>query len=121
MLKQPRKRTLILGISLVLLVGVSFIVYQFLFPLFIIWQDSRRVPCDRLPNLSQAQQIFNEHNDTVEQLEKISPNNVFISLVERCPGKGEVEIMYDTINTRNQIKKLIGDSFFGIPYVMFNI
>ena len=71
--------------------------------------------------MSQAEQIYNQHLDTVERIENISPGNVFVSLVERCPGKGEVEICYDTISTRNQIKDLIGDMFFGVPYVMFNI
>lgn len=71
--------------------------------------------------MSQAEQIYNEHLDTVEQIENISPGYVFVSLVERCLGKGEVEIYYDTNSTRNQIKDLIGDTFFGIPYVMFNI
>ena len=104
-----------------IILGGAIIFYWAVEPLFIIWQDTQRVPCDQLPNMSQAEQIYNEHLDTVEQIENISPGNVFVSLVERCPGKGEVEIHYDTMNTRKQIKDLIADTFFGIPYVMFNI
>lgn len=90
-------------------------------PLLIIKQDAERVPCDQLPNITLAEKIYNEHLDTVEQIENISPDNVFVSLVERCPGKGEIEIRYDTMTTRKKIKDLIGDTFFGISYVMFNI
>ena len=104
-----------------IILGGAIIFYRVIEPLLIIRQDSKRVPCDQLPSMSQAEQIYNEHLDTVEQIENISPSKVFVSLVERCPGKGEVEIHYDTISTRRQIKDLIGDTFFGIPYVMFNI
>ncbi len=104
-----------------IILGGAIIFYWVVEPLFIIGQDTKRVPCDQLPNMSQAEQIYNEHLDTVEQIENINPGNVFVSLVERCPGKGEVEIHYDTMSTRKQIKDLIGDTFFGIPYVMFNI
>jgi hypothetical protein len=104
-----------------IILGGAIIFYWVVEPLFIIGQDTKRVPCDQLPNMSQAEQIYNEHLDTVEQIENINPGNVFVSLVERCPGKGEVEIQYDTMSTRKQIKDLIGDTFFGIPYVMFNI
>jgi len=104
-----------------IILGGAIIFYWVVEPLFIIGQDTKRVPCDQLPNMSQAEQIYNEHLDTVEEIENINPGNVFVSLVERCPGKGEVEIHYDTMSTRKQIKDLIGDTFFGIPYVMFNI
>jgi len=104
-----------------IILGGAIIFYWVVEPLLIIGQDTKRVPCDQLPNMSQAEQIYNEHLDTVEQIENINPGNVFVSLVERCPGKGEVEIHYDTMSTRKLIKDLIGDTFFGIPYVMFNI
>jgi hypothetical protein len=111
---------LVIGISCIIL-GGAIIFYWVVEPFFVIWQDSERVSCDQLPNMGQAEQIYNEHLDIVAQIENINPGNVFVSLVERCPGKGEVEIQYDTISTRKQIKNLIGDTFFGIPYVMFNI
>lgn len=118
-----QKKTCILLVVFIsgIILGGAIILYWVVEPLFIIWQDSQRVPCDQLPNMSQAEQIYNEHLDIVEQIENINPGHVFVSLVERCPGKGEVEISYDTISTRNQIKDLIGDTFFGIPYVMINI
>ena len=111
---------LVIFISSSIIGGV--ITFQwFVEPLLLIQQDAEHVPCDQLPNISLAEQIYNEHLDTVQQIENINPDNVFVSLVERCPGKGEVEIYYDTMSTRKKIKDLIGDSFFGIPYVMFNI
>ncbi|MFX0124000.1 MAG: hypothetical protein ACFFAE_10200 [Candidatus Hodarchaeota archaeon] len=119
---QRKKRCVLLIVFIsAIILGGAILFYRVVEPLFIIWQDNTRVPCDQLPNISQAEQIYNEHLDTVEQIENISPGKVFVSLVERCSEKGEVEIHYDTMNTRKQIKDLIGDTFFGIPYVMFNI
>jgi hypothetical protein len=119
--QQNKKWVLLIVFISCIILGSAIIFFQVVGSLFIIWQDSQRVPCDQLPTISQAEQIYNEHLDTVEQIENISPGKVFMSLVERCPGKGEVEIEYDTRSTRKQIKDLIGDTFFGIPYVMLNI
>ncbi len=119
--QHNKKWVLLLVFISGIILGGAIIFYWVVEPLFIIGQDTKQVPCDQLPDMSQAEQIYNEHLDTVEQIENINPDNVFVSLVERCPGKGEVEIYYDTMSTRKQIKDLIGDTFFGIPYVMFNI
>ena len=119
--QHNKKWVLLLVFISDIMLGGAIIFYWVVEPLLIIGQDTKRVPCDQLPDMSQAEQIYNEHLDTVEQIENINPGNVFVSLVERCPGKGEVEIHYDTMSTRKQIKDLIGDTFFGIPYVMFNI
>lgn len=83
--------------------------------------DTKGLECEELPNWDQAEKIFYEHNDTISQIEAISPGNIFVSLHEPCADKGEVVISYDSIDSRNKIKDLIGDSFYGIPYVMYNI
>jgi hypothetical protein len=65
-----------------------------------------------LPSFISGQQIFNAHQDTVNEIENLNPGNVFVSLVEPCPDMGGIEIMYDTMSTRNKIKSLIGDNFW---------
>lgn len=119
---QNNKKLALLSVLIFSIVLGGVFSFQLVIkPYILILRDAEHVPCDQLPDLSQAEKIYNEHLDTVEQIENISPDNVFVLLIERCPGKGEVEIQYDTMSTRKQIKNLIGDTFFGIPYVMFNI
>ena len=102
------------------IIGVAFVLNRLGWWNFIIY-GSKEVPCEQLPTWALAQKIFQEHYDTIKQIENISPGHVFVELRERCSGKGEVVIYYDTIQTQNQIKDLIGNTFHGIPYVMYNI
>ncbi|MHA2075575.1 MAG: hypothetical protein ACW97X_13225 [Candidatus Hodarchaeales archaeon] len=104
---------LIISIGVIGLISVSFWIFN---PILTIQQDSKWVPCDQKPSFNSAQQIFNSHQDTVEEIKNLNPEYVFVSLVEPCPGKGGIEIMYDTMNTRNKIKSLIGAKFLGVPY-----
>ncbi len=82
--------------------------------------DAQSAPCDQLPSYVQAHATYNDHLDMIGTLENLSPGFVTVFVVERCLGKGEIVIYYDAMNTRNQIKALLGSSFYGIPYVMFN-
>ena len=109
---------LIAFIGAIGIISVSFWIFN---PILTIQQDSKWVPCDQMPSFNSAQQIFNANQDTVEEIENMNPGHVFVSLVEPCPGMGGIEIMYGTMNTRNKIKSLLGDTFFGVPYVLFNI
>ncbi len=116
-----KKWYLILLIMSGVIVGVSYGIVRNRGWHFAIWNDSKEAHCNQMPNWSQAQKIFQENNATIEQIKNISPGMVFVELRERCPGKGEVVFYFDTIDTRNQIKTMIGDSFYGIPYVMYNV
>ena len=84
--------------------------------------DTRKVSCDKLPNAKEVERILAEHTDTVEEIKNINPDHVWLEIdSERCPGKADIMIYYATIKNRASIKKLIGDTFFGIPYRMFNV
>ncbi len=109
---------LIVSIGVIGLISITFWIIN---PILTIQQDSQWDPCDQLPSFNSVQQIFNAHQDTVDEIENLNPGHVFVSLVEPCPGMGGIEIMYGTMNTRNKIKSLLGDDFFGVPYVLINI
>lgn len=86
------------------------------------FKDSSGLPCEELPDIGAARQIIEDHQDLIEEIENTSPGNVWVEINERCDGKGELFIYYDTISTKNKIKELIGgDTFFGVPYRMFNV
>ena len=85
--------------------------------------DGRRPPCDQLPALSAVQRILDENASTVSKL-KDPDRGVFLSVINdanRCPGKAYLHITYDTLTTRRDIKRLLGETFFGVPYTMQNI
>jgi len=80
------------------------------------------LPCEYLPDIETVKQIVEEHQDVIQEIENINPENVWVVVHERCNGKGELYIYYDTIYTKEKILKIIGaETFFGIPYRLFNV
>jgi hypothetical protein len=119
---KRRKQILILIIPVIFLTAVISILIIFMIPNTNSTINYKfGVPCDELPDIDTVIQIFEEHQDTVDQIENISPGNVFVTIHECCDGKGEIFIYYDTLSHRNQILKLIGGDFFGIPIRLFNV
>jgi len=113
----------VLIIILVIIVSIGSIPIVILaFELFETIKDSSGLPCEELPDIETVRQTIEDHQDIIEEIENTSPGNVWIEINERCDGKGELFIYYNTIYTKNKIKELIGgDTFFGVPYRMFNI
>jgi len=113
----------VLIIILVIIVSIGSIPIVILaFELFETFKDSSGLPCEELPDIETVRQTIEDHQDLIEEIENTSPGNVFVEINERCDGKGELFIYYDTIYTKNKIKEIIdGDTYFGVPYRMFNI
>jgi len=112
----------ILIIILVIIVSIGSIPIVILaFSIYETIKGSSGLPCEELPDIETVRQIIEDHQDLIEEIENTSPGNVFVEINERCDGKGELFIYYDTIYTKNKIKEIIGgDTFFGVPYRMFN-
>jgi len=113
----------VLIIILVIIVSIGSIpIVILVFEIFETIKDSSGLPCEALPDIETVRQIIEDHWDLIEEIENTSPGNVWIEINERCDGKGELFIYYDTIYTKNKIKEIIGgDTFFGVPYRMFNV
>jgi hypothetical protein len=80
------------------------------------------LPCEVLPDIETVREIVENHQDVIEEIENISPGYVWVEINERCDGKGELYIYYDTIDTKKEILDIIGTAtFFGIPYRLFNV
>jgi len=109
-------------IILVIIVSIGSIPIVILaFSILETIKGSSGLPCEALPDIETVRQIIEDHQDIIEEIENTSPGNVFVEINERCDGKGELFIYYDTIYTKNKIKEIIGgDTFFGVPYRMFN-
>ena len=84
--------------------------------------DNLGPSCEDYPSIETVREIVEKHQDVITSIENTSPEFVFVEINEPCDGKGQLFIYYDTITTRNKIKSIIGgDTFFGVPYRMFNI
>lgn len=75
--------------------------------------------CNELPTVGVVELALNQHQDTVRQIEEVSPDNVVVSL-ERyendCKGKADILINYPSHDSRLAIEKILGGkTFFGIP------
>ena len=120
--KNPH-RFYVLIIILVIVVSIGSIPIVILgFSIYETIKDSSELSCEELPDIEFVRQIVEDHQDLIEEIENTSPGNVWVEINERCDGKGELFIYYDTIYTKIEIKEIIGgDTFFGVPYRMFNI
>ncbi len=109
-------------IVILTLFGSLIALFFFVIPYYDMGRDAQGVPCDQLPTIESAQKIYLDHNDTIEAIENVSPGLIWVEFsTERCEGKAEIRIYYDSMNSRNEIKEIIGNRFFGIPYRMFNV
>ncbi len=76
--------------------------------------------CDELPDLSDVKSLMEQHNQLIQEIKNIDPENIEITIDNSCPGKGRLVIYYPSHNVRTQIEELLGDSFFGIPWKGIN-
>lgn len=88
-------------------------------------RDRWPAPCTELPTASTVTAILERHADVrlrIEQLGRPDSQDVVVHIETlRCPGKADLVILYNTWNVRGKIKKLIGNTFFGVPYQLVNI
>ena len=108
-------------IAIISLVSIPVVIYAFNTVKNLLHYDPE-LPCEDLPNIEIVRQVVEDHQDIIQEIENINPGYVWVAINERCTGKGELYIYYDTISTREQILELIGgNTFFGIPYRLFNV
>ena len=107
-------KTILVLLSLVGLIVIYIVVSG----VYIIYQASKVVPCEQLPTEEEVNQILAEHPNEVQQISDISLPPAVDTF--RCPGKADILINYETDKDRTQIKKIIGNDFFDVPYRMSN-
>ena len=88
-----------------------------------IYGDFKLPPCDQLPSSEQVEQVLVEHKQDKEQIEETCKYGGIYGPFEneKCPGKTHIIVQYSTVSDRACFKKLIGKTFYGIPYSMMNM
>lgn len=106
-------------VMLVVIVGVGLFAFRYLD----IQPDSKKISCNKLPTVEEAQKVLTANENVIKGLEGLSDTkSIWFSLdTERCSGRADILIYYGTETQRKQIKERIGEKFFGVPYRMFNI
>jgi hypothetical protein len=80
------------------------------------------VSCAGLPAAKEAEDALVNHPDAVDRIRQVNPGHTVIYAdAGRCPGKADIVILFATLDDSRAIKRIIeGDTFFGVPYRMYN-
>lgn len=79
--------------------------------------------CNELPSAEAIERTLEQHASTRAQIEQLNPNAIVFVIEEnkRCPEKATLVIYHATAAEEKQIRQLLGESFFGIPYELRNV
>ena len=80
------------------------------------------ISCSNFPAIAEARKVLQQHQQFIQKLQ--TDNSGFILVDARelqyCPGKAMIHVEYAGEQDCPAIKQMIGDTFFGIPYVLAN-
>jgi hypothetical protein len=128
MKNNPQKRiiTLVIGLLLVCVTGVivevQFKVLQRAYDNYVLDNRNHYLSCKELPTKSEVENIVAQHQDVIQQIQQIDPGFVDVEIdSSTCDGKADLLISYGTHQQRIAIENIIaGDTFFGVPYRLYN-
>ncbi len=122
--KNQRKKYTVIIISFIIiisLVSIPVVIYAYNTIRNLLGYDPE-LPCEDLPDIETIRQIVEDHQDVIQEIENTNSENVWVVIHERCNGRGELHIYYDTVYNKEKILEIIGtETFFGIPYRLFNV
>jgi hypothetical protein len=78
--------------------------------------------CGELTVVEVVEQTLANHQDVVDRIQQVNPGQIMVYADNsRCPGKADIVILFATVEDSRAIRRIIGkDTFFGIPYRMYN-
>ncbi len=89
-----------------------------------VYEATKEIACIHMSSVGVVEQTISEHKDVISEIEKlggiVSITPTFTN-PKGCAGAAFVVIYYSTNTQRKEIKKMIGDQFFGHPYRMINM
>lgn len=89
-----------------------------------IYEATKPIRCIEMSSIDIVEEDFKKHQSIVSQIQELGGTVSVVNPLNNfggCEGAGYVVIYYGTETQRKQIKQLIGKTFFGHPYKMFNI
>ena len=83
--------------------------------------ETRPLSCETLVTEREAQAVMNAHPDVVDRVMLTGALGVTVWPAEECPGKAYIQIQYRTAPTDIRVRKILGRTFFGVPYRLQNV
>lgn len=79
------------------------------------------ISCTKFPEIAEAQKVLQKHGTFIQKLRTDTgfPSVDAIKL-RYCPGKAMIQVEYAGEQDCPAIKQMIGETFFGIPYILVN-
>lgn len=121
-MKKSAKIILII-VSVLLILGLLDIIGLGVISFYqTVYGDFKLPPCDQLPSSEQVEQVLVDHKQDKERIEETCKYGGIYGSFEnkKCPGKAHILVQYSTVSDRACFKKLIGKTFYGMPYSMMN-
>ena len=94
----------------------------------LLYQEWHRTGCPGFPSLAEVESVLAEHQELMQRIESI-PDVAFVEIGD-CPGGKHLEIYFGGVATGREILELFDEAgareegprtFFGIPFLLFNI
>jgi hypothetical protein len=81
------------------------------------------LPCEKLPVVSEALMVVEEHQAVVDAILSVNPGRVGLEVdTDCCPGRADILMWYGSHEDRMAIEEIInGETFFGVPCNLRNI
>lgn len=125
-----RSKIIIVFIIIIFVLSIALVISQkknhFISKLYdsiILDNKNHYLTCDELPDIQTVEKVFAKHKKEADEITKIGANiSVAVSEFDNpnCKGKADIYIEYGSHDQRIKIEKIIGNTFFGIPYRMRN-
>ena len=98
----------------------------------LLYNEWYRTGCPGFPSLAEVESVLAEHQELVQRLENISTDQVWVSIdaFGDCPGGRYLNIYYGGAATAWEILEILDEAgareegprtFFGVPFLLFNI
>ena len=94
----------------------------------LLYSEWHRTGCPGFPSLAEVESVLAEHQELIQRLESI-PGVAFVEIGD-CPGGKHLEIYHGSVSSGRKILELFDEAgareegprtFFGIPFLLFNI
>ncbi len=103
--KNLRKKYAIIIVSFIVIISVvsiPVVIYAYN-AIKMIFNYNPELPCEDLPDIKIVRQVVEDHQDVIQEIKNLNPDNIWVSINERCNGKGELFIYYDTVSNKEKI------------------
>ena len=80
------------------------------------------ISCSKFPEIALAEKVLQEHQQFIQKLQTDNSGFPFANARElhHCPGKAVISVEYAGEQDCPAIRQMIGETFFGIPYILVN-